>query len=248
MAGSLPLSPRVLGAVTSLSPATPFLRKPGDELRGMDEVELARLRREYEAVGLAEADLPGDPLVLFHEWLDCAVEAKLAEPNAMVVGTVDAEGRPSSRMVLCKAADPQGFVFFTNYDSRKAGEISAHPRVSLLFPWHPLGRQVRVEGSAARVDRAESEAYFASRPRGAQLSAWASAQSSVVADRSVLERRADELAQEYDGRDVPCPPHWGGIRVVPAVIEFWQGRRDRLHDRLVYRRDGDGWLVVRLSP
>ena len=214
----------------------------------MDEVELARLRADYEAVGLAEADLPADPLVLFHDWLDCAAEAKLAEVNAMVLATVDATGRPSSRMVLCKGADSSGFVFFTNYASRKASEIAAHPQVSLLFPWHPLGRQVRVEGSAARVPRSESEAYFASRPRGAQLSAWASAQSSVVAGRSALEQRAAELEREYDGREVPCPPHWGGIRVVADAIEFWQGRRDRLHDRLVYRRDGDVWSVVRLAP
>ena len=214
----------------------------------MDEVELARLRADYAEAGLDEAAAPADPLVLFHDWLDCAAEAKLAEVNAMVLGTVDDVGRPSSRMVLCKGADARGFTFFTNYHSRKAGEIAAHPQVSLLFPWHPLGRQVRVEGTAEHVERSESEAYFASRPRGAQLSAWASAQSSVVADRGELERRVAELETEYDGRDVPCPPHWGGIRVVADTIEFWQGRRDRLHDRLVYRRSGDGWDVVRLAP
>jgi pyridoxamine 5'-phosphate oxidase len=216
----------------------------------MDEVELARLRRDYEAVGLTEADVPSDPLVLFHEWLDAAAAAALAEVNAMVVATVGADGRPSSRMVLCKVADRRGFVFFTNYASRKATELAAHSDVSLLFPWHPLGRQVRVEGSAAMTDRAESEAYFATRPRGAQLSAWASPQSSVVADRAALEHRLAEVEGEYDGRDVPCPPHWGGVRVVPRMIEFWQGRRDRFHDRLVYRRtDADApWSVVRLAP
>jgi pyridoxamine 5'-phosphate oxidase len=216
----------------------------------MDEVELARLRRDYEAVGLVESDLPADPLVLFHTWLDAASVAALAEVNAMVVSTVGADGRPSSRMVLCKVADARGFVFFTNYDSRKGTEAAEHPHVSLLFPWHPLGRQVRVEGTAAAVDPAESQVYFATRPRGAQVSAWASAQSSVVPDRAALEQRIIEVEREYDGRDIPCPPHWGGIRVVPEVIEFWQGRRDRLHDRLVYRRGSASvpWTVVRLSP
>jgi pyridoxamine 5'-phosphate oxidase len=216
----------------------------------MDEVELGRLRRDYEALGLVEADLPVDPLELFHTWLDAASVAALAEVNAMVVSTVGAGGRPSSRMVLCKVADERGFVFFTNYGSRKAIEAAAHPDVSLLFPWHPLGRQVRVEGTAGAVTREESEAYFATRPRGAQVSAWASAQSSLVADRHHLEQGVAEVEASYDGRDLPCPPHWGGIRVVPREIEFWQGRRDRLHDRLVYRREDVSarWSVVRLSP
>lgn len=214
----------------------------------MDEVDLQRLRREYEAAGLEEAQLPDDPMVLFHEWLQCAIDAALAEANAMVVSTVDASGAPSSRMVLCKVADARGFVFFTNYGSRKARELEANPRVALLFPWHPLGRQIRVEGRAARTERAESEAYFATRPRGAQLSAWASEQSAQVDERAVLERHVAELHTAYDGQDVPCPPHWGGIRVTPHTVEFWQGRRDRLHDRLVYRRRGTGWDVVRLAP
>ena len=238
----------MLGPVTSIVArhAAP------EKVRGMDEVDLQRLRREYEAIGLDAAALPADPLVVFHEWLECAVDAALAEANAMIVSTVAPDGTPSNRMVLCKVADARGFTFFTNYDSRKSRELIANPRTALLFPWHPLGRQIRVEGVAERTDRAESEAYFATRPRGAQISAWASAQSSVVASRGDLEQRVVELEQEYNGRDVPCPSHWGGIRVVPSSIEFWQGRRDRLHDRLVYRRSDsattDGWHVVRLSP
>jgi pyridoxamine 5'-phosphate oxidase len=214
----------------------------------MDEVDLQRLRRDYQAAGLYEADLPAEPLPLFHVWLADAVAASLAEANAMVVGTVGADGRPSSRFVLCKQADERGFVFFTNYGSRKARELDHEPRVSLLFPWHPLGRQVRVEGTAERTTRAESEAYFASRPRGAQIGAWASEQSAVVPDRAALEQRVAALEAEYDGRDVPCPPFWGGIRVVADSVEFWQGRPDRVHDRLVYRRADAGWDVVRLAP
>jgi len=216
----------------------------------MDEIELARLRREYEAAGLDEADLPADPLVLFREWLQCAADAKLAEVNAMVVSTVGAGGAPSSRMVLCKAADERGFVFHTNYRSRKGAEIELEPQVALLFPGHPLGRQVRVEGVATKVGTAESDAYFATRPHGAQISAWASEQSSVVADRGVLEQRTAEAETAYAEGEVPRPPHWGGVRVEPRVIEFWQGRRDRLHDRLVYRRDdaSSPWSVVRLAP
>ena len=216
----------------------------------MDHLDLARLRREYAAGGLDEADAPPDPMTLFVSWLGDAARAELAEVNAMVVSTVGANDAPSSRMVLCKLADRRGFVFFTNYDSRKATELAANPAATLLFPWHPLGRQVRVEGWAERTDAEESATYFASRPRGAQLSAWASRQSAEVASRSELEQRVAALDSEYAGRTVPCPPHWGGIRVVPTVIEFWQGREDRLHDRLVYSRDDTetAWAVVRLQP
>jgi pyridoxamine 5'-phosphate oxidase len=214
----------------------------------MDEVDLARLRQEYSAAGLDERELPPDPLTLWRRWLRDAQEAALAEVNAMVVTTAGDDGSPSARMVLCKQADPRGFVFFTNYESRKGRELTARPRVSLLFPWHPLGRQVRVEGVAERTPREESEAYFAGRPRGAQISAWASAQSSVVAGRAVLEERIRALEEQYDGRDVPCPPYWGGVVVHPGVVEFWQGRANRLHDRLVYRRDGEGWRTQRLAP
>jgi pyridoxamine 5'-phosphate oxidase len=216
----------------------------------LTQADLARLRREYESAGLEESALPPEPMTLFHSWLAEGAAAALAEVNAMVVSTVGVDGAPSSRLVLCKQADERGFVFFTNYNSRKVLELSARQAVSLLFPWHALGRQVRVEGIATRTDPVESAAYFASRPRGAQLSAWASRQSAVTSDRAELERRVAELDLEYAGRDVPCPPYWGGIRVAPRVVEFWQGRADRLHDRLVYRREesAGAWSVVRLQP
>jgi pyridoxamine 5'-phosphate oxidase len=211
-------------------------------------IDLASLRRDYESAGIDVAALPAGPLPLWRSWLADAQAADVAEINAMIVSTVDADGTPSSRTVLCKGADEDGFVFFSNYTSRKGRALAANDRVSLLFPWHPLSRQVLVGGAAALVSRRESEDYFASRPRGSQISAWASAQSSVVTHRDVLEQRVAELERTYDGRQVPCPPHWGGYRVVPATVEFWQGRRDRLHDRLRYRRGGSGWVVERLSP
>lgn len=213
-----------------------------------DTIHLAALRRDYESAGIDVDQLPDEPLELWGSWLRDAQAAEIAEINAMVVSTVDADGTPSSRTVLCKGADHDGFVFFSNYTSRKGRALDAEDRVSLLFPWHPLSRQVIVAGRAARVSRGESEAYFATRPHGAQISAWASEQSSVVTSRQVLERRVVELEREYDGRDVPCPPHWGGYRVRPQTVEFWQGRQDRLHDRLRYRALDGGWQVERLSP
>lgn len=212
---------------------------------------LAALRREYGDHGLDLPDLADDPVTMFRRWLADTVAAGIHEPNAMVVATVGPDGRPSSRMVLLKELDLRGFVFFTNYESRKAREIAANQAVSLLFPWQDLQRQVRVEGTATRVSQADSEAYFATRPRESQLGAWASPQSRVVASRSALdERYGGVLAQFAELDAVPLPPHWGGFRVVPEVVEFWQGRRGRMHDRLVYRRaeDADGWRVERLAP
>lgn len=212
-----------------------------------DDTDIAALRREYAAGGLSEDELAEDPVTMFRAWFDAVRQANLHEPNAMVVATVGPDGAPSSRLVLCKGLDERGPVFFTNYNSRKARELAAHPAVSLLFPWHPLGRQVRIEGEASRVSAEESDAYFATRPRGAQLSAWASAQSDVVASRDVLVQRVRELGERYPD-SVPRPPHWGGIRVSPRSIEFWENRPDRLHDRLLYTRDATGWSVVRLQP
>ena len=215
--------------------------------------DLAALRREYGDHGLDVPDLTPDPVSMFRRWMDDTVSAGLHEPNAMVVATVSPEGRPSSRLVLLKGVDERGFVFFTNYESRKAAEIAANPYVSLLFPWHDLQRQVRVEGTASKVSGEESEAYFASRPRESQLGAWASPQSRVVASRSALdERYGGVLAQFAELDEVPLPPHWGGFRVAPYAVEFWQGRKGRMHDRLLYRRAEDDphapWVVDRLAP
>jgi pyridoxamine 5'-phosphate oxidase len=211
--------------------------------------DLGRLRREYGAAGLDTPDLEDDPVAMFRRWFDDTVAAGVHEPNAMVVSSVSAQGRPSSRLVLLKGLDDRGFVFYTNLQSRKGEEVAANPAVSLLFPWHDLQRQVRVEGAASRVTPEEDEAYFASRPRESQLGAWASPQSSVVESRSALDERYDEVAARFADADaIPLPPFWGGIRVAPEVVEFWQGRKGRLHDRLVYRADPSGWQVLRLAP
>jgi pyridoxamine 5'-phosphate oxidase len=217
---------------------------------GPDPTALAALRREYGDAGLDLPDLAPDPVSMFDRWLGDTVAAGVHEPNAMVVASVSAHGLPSTRMVLLKAVDERGFVFYTNYESRKGHELDADPACSLLFPWHDLQRQVRVEGRAERVSREESEAYFASRPRGSQLGAWASPQSEEVAGRDALEERYAKVEARFAGAEVPLPPQWGGYRIVPDVVEFWQGRKGRMHDRLVYRRAGDGstWSIERLAP
>ena len=193
---------------------------------------------------LRSSDLHADPLEQFRRWFAEAEGAGIRAPNAMALAT----GGPSVRMVLLKEADERGFVFFTGYVSRKAGELDANPQAALLFFWDPLGRQIRVEGGVERVSAAESDAYFAVRPRASQLAALASQQSSVLSSREELDARVAELEREHDGREVPRPDHWGGFRVVPDSYEFWQHRDDRLHDRLRYRREGDDWVVERLSP
>lgn len=209
--------------------------------------DLASLRAEYELGGLDEADLTPDPLTLFGTWFAAARTAGVGEPNALVLATAGAAG-PSSRTVLLKGIEDGAFVFYTNYGSRKAAELDADPRCSLLFGWYGLQRQVRVEGSAERTTRTVTEEYFASRPRDSQLGAWASAQSEEVPDRAALEASYDEVTARFADGPVPPPPHWGGYRITPRSIEFWQGRRGRMHDRLVYRRAGDGWSTHRLAP
>lgn len=213
----------------------------------MNERALSDLRREYVVGGLHESDLDPEPIAMFRHWLHDATVAGIHEPNAMVLSTVSAEGTPSARIVLLKGLDDHGFVFFTNYESRKANELEANPACALLFPWHALERQVRVEGRATRLAAAENAAYFATRPRASQLGAWASPQSQVVGSRAELDERYAEVAARF-ADDVPLPPFWGGYQVEPQLVEFWQGRRGRMHDRLRYRRDDGGWSTERLAP
>jgi pyridoxamine 5'-phosphate oxidase len=209
--------------------------------------DLPAMRGEYVSEELVEGALAEDWPTQFGRWLAEAVAAGLTEPNAMVLATADAAGRPSARSVLLKGYDVRGFAFFTNYESRKGAELAANPYGSLVFPWYPLHRQVLVCGPVERTSRAETEDYFAIRPRGAQLGAWASAQSQPIPDRAALESAWAAAEQRFPD-EVPAPPHWGGYRLAPTSVEFWQGRISRLHDRLRYRLAGDTWVVERLSP
>ncbi|QGN33633.1 pyridoxamine 5'-phosphate oxidase [Microlunatus sp. Gsoil 973] len=214
--------------------------------------DLAAERIDYSGDHLLEDTAPGDPYELFNAWLEDAFAARerglLPEPTAVVISTVSAEGRPSSRTVLLKGIVDGGFTVFTNYDSQKGRDLAANPAVALLFGWYPLQRQVRVEGTAAMVPADESDAYFATRPRGSQLGAWASAQSSEIGSLAELQAAYAAAEERFRGGDVPRPDHWGGYRITPDLIEFWQGQPSRMHDRLRYRRSGSGWTMGRLAP
>lgn len=210
-------------------------------------MSIADLRQEYMLAGLSEADADPDPISQFERWFQDALDASLPLPNAMTLATVSPSGAPDARIVLLKGIERGGFVFYTNYESRKAKELAARPEACLVFLWTQLERQVRIEGRVQKVAAQDSDAYFASRPLGARLSAWASVQSAPVADRATLERALRAMEARH-GENPPRPPNWGGYRLAPASIEFWQGRENRLHDRLLYTRHGEGWKIERLSP
>ena len=213
---------------------------------GMD---VSDLRRSATGAGLEREDLDADPIVQFERWFSDACGPDRMDPNAMTLSTVDADNRPASRTVLLKYFDDRGFVFFTNLESRKASHIAANANVALLFFWRELGRQISIRGTAAKIPSAETLKYFATRPRGSQIGAWVSSQSSIISTRSLLEAKFEELKQKFRDGDVPLPSFWGGYRVAPVQIEFWQGRENRLHDRFLYtRQDNDRWRIDRLAP
>jgi pyridoxamine 5'-phosphate oxidase len=229
--------------VTAPDNSTPYLTSPIET-----DADPAALRARFMAEGLDRERLDADPIRQFQCWYQQAIDARLPEPNAMSLATVAADGQPSLRTVLLKLYDADGFVFFTNYDSRKAKEMDANGRVALLFPWVALARQVKILGRAARIPTAESLRYFMTRPRGSRIGAWSSPQSQVISSRSLLEEKVAEMKRRFGDGDIPLPHFWGGYRVVPESIEFWQGRDSRLHDRFRYSRDADGWRVERLAP
>ena len=217
--------------------------------QGHHGMDVAALRRSATGFALDREDLNDDPIVQFEDWFRYACESVPLDPNAVTLSTVDSEQRPSSRTVLLKSFDERGFVFYTNYESKKAVHIENNPNVSLLFFWSDAARQVKIRGKAEKLSTKESLAYFLSRPRGSQIGAWVSAQSSVISSRSMLESKFQEIKKKFKDRDISLPSFWGGYRVIPAEIEFWQGRRNRLHDRFLFTKQDDGtWKIERLAP
>jgi len=211
-------------------------------------MDIGDMRRDFESEGLDREHLNDDPVIQFEIWFEDARKAGILEPNAMSLATTGSDGLPDLRTVLLKYFDDRGFVFYTNYGSRKAREIDENPQAALLFPWIGLNRQLRIQGSVEKVSKAESLRYFSSRPRGSQIGAWVSEQSQVITSRGLLEQKINEMKQKFSSGEVPLPDFWGGYRVVPERIEFWQGRPSRLHDRFEYIREGNAWTIHRLQP
>lgn len=209
---------------------------------------IADLRKEYSQAQLLESAINPDPIPQFALWFQQALESNLQEPNAMTIATIGQDGLPNARIVLLKDFDARGFVFFTNYRSQKGQELAANPQAALVFLWAELERQVRIQGIVEKVSPTESDYYFRTRPLGSQLGAWASDQSDVIISREILETKLKALEIQYENQEIPRPDHWGGYRVIPSTIEFWQGRKNRLHDRLRYKRDNQQWLIERLCP
>lgn len=213
-----------------------------------DKQNIERMRREYTQHGLSEAEALANPVDQFERWLNDALAVHLVDATAMTLSTATRDGKPSLRIVLLKSFDPAGFVFFTNFESRKGREIVENPYGTVLFYWSALERQVKIEGWIEKISAYESQSYFQSRPFESQIGALASPQSRIIPDRQTLEKKFAQLAEQYQGQEVPCPPHWGGYRLQPALFEFWQGRAHRLHDRLQYTKEGDAWMTQRLAP